>query len=298
MSDGWSCHQATLAAEAPIHIGWHDLGTVQRTRYYIPARNIWGVLVARLAPMVSPGASGDGIYARAQERVKRCLRPTYFFPAGDADGGSVWRPRFDTTGRRMGSLREWDFERRFLTSQTATALNAQRLSAEDGALHESEYLCPGNGGSKPLFFVGYLLVRRDVPVEWLNIALRECAVGADRRYGWGRLRLVSLVRQQNMFGDFEVREWPEGRDPVVVCRGESRTLPAHVLYSAEAKCFEGELEPVAGREWEQNQGSGRKITQAELCWAPGSRFLDQAEPANYEFHMLDRGLWDVGVRGS
>jgi len=56
-AEEWRCYQAVFAAASEVHIGWHDLGTIMRTRYYVPARNLWGVLVAGLAPVL--GNSGE-----------------------------------------------------------------------------------------------------------------------------------------------------------------------------------------------------------------------------------------------
>ena len=36
----WHCFRLTYELRSPLHIGYHKVGNVQRTRYYIPARNL------------------------------------------------------------------------------------------------------------------------------------------------------------------------------------------------------------------------------------------------------------------
>ncbi len=295
MSQHWDCYRVAFRAESPVHIGWHELGFVQRTRYYVPARNIWGALVAGLAPLLPEQPSVEGLYAKAQQEVGRLIRATYFFPAPDPDGQRMWAPHFEEGGRWLGDLRESEFERRFLTSQAATALDPSRLSAETGALHESEFLSPRGHDGEPLFFVGYLLARETADLDLFRRALGNCRVGAERGYGWGRLTLFpgAWKVSETVFGVFRVHRRTEGEDPALTCCEHRAVLPAHMHYRPGVAKFEGDLEPVAGREWEPHRGSGQAISEARLCWVPGCRTRDDADARRIEFSILERGLWDA-----
>lgn len=287
MSEGCACYSVCLVADSPVHIGWHDLGFVQRTRYYIPARNIWGALVARLAPFLAPEKQVEEMYEYTQRCVNESLRATYFFPAaGCGDDSRLWRPDLGDGA--------WEREcERFLSCQTAAALDPSRLSAEEGALHESEFLSPRNRDGAPLYFRGYVLLRGEkITAERVRQALDGCTVGADRRYGWGRLRLAAwAAAADSIFADFTLKGWPENdTDPTLICRTNGAALPAHVICSNGTARFQGELEPVAGREWAPHRGSGQRISTAEICWTPGSIITGDAA---IKFRMKDRGLWEA-----
>jgi len=40
----WQLFQVTYELHSPLHIGYHKIGNLQRTRYYIPARNLWAAV--------------------------------------------------------------------------------------------------------------------------------------------------------------------------------------------------------------------------------------------------------------
>jgi len=287
----WKVFRARLAAEGPIHIGWHHLGMIQRTRYYVPARAVWGALVAGMAPLLHGNEGVDPMYARTQEDLGRWLRFTPFFAC---DGVEVLRPRYVEEGLYYGRHTVGEFERRHVASQTSTALAAHSLSAEEGALHESEYLKPYRGTR--LEFEGYLLIRRELAVDSVRMALERCAVGADRRYGWGRLRLSAngLSEADRVFGVFTALQTDtsdaEGCDVAVEPAEAAYEIPAHVVWSESLGEFEGELEVVSGRDW-SGGGSGQRLPTARLCWAPGSR--PRANGTKLRFAVDSKGMWFV-----
>ncbi len=44
----WKCYKIVFRAEAPIHIGYKQIGILKTTRYYITGRAIWGAITANL----------------------------------------------------------------------------------------------------------------------------------------------------------------------------------------------------------------------------------------------------------
>jgi len=119
----WRCFRAVLQARAPIHIGWHELGLIQRTRYYIPARAMWGLLVAGLTPRLKSGPELQ--YEATARDLEDCLRFTCFFPATDpSDDSQLFRPKYvEKRGITYGELTAAEFESRLVYSQTSAAWN-------------------------------------------------------------------------------------------------------------------------------------------------------------------------------
>ncbi len=298
----WSLWRLVFAAESPIHIGWHELGLIQRTRYWIPARNFWGAAIANTARR-RDGESVADAYKRATEYVNASLRFTNFYPALDPSiAGGGFRPGYLVDqGLVYGNQQGADLERAWVYSQTSAALAPGQLSAERGALHESEYLAPrgrnthadSGGGAARLHFEGYALARNAETAEGLRPALALSMVGADRRYGWGRLRLLpgeaGISPAGAMFGDYgpcgEVSGRAEGdpRDPVVESDGPAN-LPAYLIADGITG-IEGDLEAVGGRDWNA-KGSGGSVRTPKLCWMPGSVCAD-----GRRFAIDPQGLW-------
>ena len=280
----WVCYRAVFAAEAPVHIGWHSLGLIERTRYYIPARAMWGAVVAAMAPRMY-GASGvPGMYEEMKREVNESVRFTCFFAAGGADA-EMWRPQYGEDGLRYGSLPAADFESRFVFSQTSAALNPVTFSALDGALHESEYLwfTDRAGTRGALHFAGYLIFRDSLAAA-LRGALERVSIGAERNYGWGRLKLVSFDKTSRLFGEFELVSG-SGGEPLIESKPDA-FLPAHLAYRVGEPDLLGDLEMVGGRDW-VGDGSGRGLPELTLCWAPGSRVTK----GGARFEIGERGVW-------
>jgi hypothetical protein len=284
MSGGWRALRCVLAAEEPIHIGWHRLGLIERTRLYLPARNLWGMLVSGLAPMLHPGERAPGLYESAQASCRQGLRFTPFFPAApmEAEDADVWRPG-------AGKKSEEEVEPALVSSSASTAIAPEKQGAELGSLHEVECLLPRVKGVQA-GYVGYLFVREPVSVEMLNRVLAQTRIGGEQRYGWGRLRLAKLEPHKGpVFEQF----MPEPDEEVrLVAGGDRYTLPAHLEYKDGQQGLEGSLEVVVGRDWSAKAGdrggSGQDLTPARLCWAPGTVGEGKAPR---RFKIDEHGFW-------
>ncbi len=292
----WSCYRALLTLRAPLHIGWHELGLIQRTRYYIPARAVWGMLVAGLAPRLGLGGEGAALYTRARGHLDTRLRFTALFPTLEPQRDElVLRPRYlPAQGLMYGSLSPVEFESRFVFSQTSAALAPQQFSALEGALHESEYLTRFD--SQPqhsthptapshLSFLGYVFFTDDLAASLIEDVLRRCAAGADRRYGWGELALEAEFKsyRQHLFGAIPFELAADG--PILTAAGDFH-LAGHLPCDGVEDYFEGDLEAVSGRDW-TDRGPGQRVAPAQLCWAPGSRLKN----GGLKLGIEPQGLW-------
>ncbi len=273
---GWTAYRLVYQAKSPIHIGWHTLGYIKLTRYYITGRAMWGAITANLTRSI--GNHGIDGY----KEIGNNVFTGYFYPALNPDLPML--PIFTDTGLAYGDYARSEFERLFIKSYGQTAITPDTNTAEDKSLHESEYISPMvniNGNQRPVYFVGYIFLNDNaeyngkIDIERMENALSEISIGGDRKYGWGRLKLDSSARTSDMF-DFKVKNTLE----IEISADES--IPAHLEIN-DSLNLKGDIEPIVGRIWgevkdpngEIHRGFGRKISEAKICWMPGSVLLKQ-----------------------
>ncbi|HXF70256.1 MAG TPA: hypothetical protein VNK89_10670 [Thermoflexus sp.] len=261
-------HRVVLRLRTPLHIGWMKLGNLQRTRPYITGKVLWGAFTARLTRDY-PQLGGD--YVAVGHRVNEELAFSYFYP---------------TVGREV-NLWPWDdpdeFAWRYLNSYAATALDYSRNAAEEGTLHETEYIAPYTRDGAPVFLVGYIFEHDGCTLPWFKV-LGRLQLGGERGYGWGQ---VDLEDKQDwdvgrpLFGQWYVRPdtWPPRLAPA---HREAR-LMAHALAAdfndgerirRAVTGIAGRIEPLVGRETTAGDRFGMHIGSAYICYAPGSRVKD------------------------
>jgi hypothetical protein len=301
----WQAYRLVYQLKSPLHVGWRKIGNLMQTRPYIPGRNWWGAATALLTQHV-----GTCDYESVGNLVRDNLIFSYFFLATDQDKPLPLVPGWDTSKGKTyygplpenqsqevvgetdtskgktyyGPLPPDQFERRFLKSQAATAIDTQSNTSLEGQLYEVEYIAPydqeaSNGAATPVCVVGYLFARageqvvcqsNDVVVKGkplFNQVLRRVQIGGERRYGFGTLELVKAIEppENKLFG----YEWkPEGNYPVLTI-GAGMRVPAH-LRAEGCPSLEGKLEPLVGREWCQKKGPGQQISTVQICWSPGT----------------------------
>lgn len=284
----WNVYRLVYRAMSPIHIGWHTLGYIKLTRHYIPGKNIWGAMTANLTRTC--GAEGIDGYKEFGDLLKTKILTSYFYPALDFNKPLL--PHFKEKGLCYGTYTVEDFERRFIGSFGQTAILPQSNTAEDESLHESEYIshCINKGGGyKPVFFVGYIFLKKDADFNGRKIglttgdvclmpAIQELFVGGDLKYGWGRLKLQNSPEnegsQEKMFG-YEFVSNYNSRPCIEIPKGS--TLPAHLKVESGLK-IKGDIEPLVGRQWgtvrdregKEISGAGREISSIGVCWVSGS----------------------------
>lgn len=276
----WQWYELRYRALSPLHVGFHKLGMVQRTRSYVPGRALWGAITSHLARTVAGKALP--LYQQIGQAVHAHLRFTYLFPWVDEAQG-VLVPRFHVAedsetqlfyGTQENSLPAREFERRFIYALGQTAVAPESQTALDASLHESEFLAHlvklrEGEPFRPVYFCGYLGVAPDFSYrEQLWPAIRDIAVGGDRSYGYGRLRLeVNYPRElqggESLFG------WQAGD-----LSGERVTWTPNWPVPAHVKCVSslamaGDIEPLVGREI-GDTGFGQVHSLMQPCWVPGS----------------------------
>ncbi len=290
----WKAFEVVLRLRSPMHIGCGRTGNVQRTRRYVPGRVIWGALTLRLtrdrATSDNP-ACQSGPYRHVGERINDSLAFTYFYPAVRNATGAV-RP-----------IWPWDkdFSNRLLGSYGSTALRYPAQCAEEGMLHEAEFIAPHTtDNAEPVFLLGYVFQKED-SLDWRQ-AFGRVQFGGERGYGWGRVEFEpgmapNEVMSKSLFGGAATMEDLERSRPLLRVPA-SESLPGRLLAHTrfEGSGIDGSVEPLVGREWrsdaKRNRHAGQHVEYVDVCLEPGTLI---SKPEDFEIGPF--GLWDHSRKG-
>ncbi|WP_322797546.1 RAMP superfamily CRISPR-associated protein, partial [Thermoflexus sp.] len=169
---------------SPLHIGDRKMGNLMQTRPYVTGRVLWAALTARLTRDLGRGTRARG-YQGIGAKIKKNFRFGYLWPS--LDGETPYFP--------------WDhddFEYLLLGSYVSTAIDYDRQAAQEGSLHEVEFIAPVARDGRPVYLIGDLWVRVDDPwvrdvlspeLQRLWEVLNRLQLGGERTYGWGRVCL-------------------------------------------------------------------------------------------------------------
>ncbi|MDI7275812.1 MAG: CRISPR-associated protein [Anaerolineae bacterium] len=282
---GWTAFAVALRLLSPLHVGAGGEGNLQRTRPYVTGKALWGALTARLA-RDWPDLQGD--YARAGRQVSEELAFSYFYPArGDRVDPWPWGQTAD------------EFRWCYIDSYASTALDHGSGGADEGSLHEVEYIAPVSRDGRPVNLLGYVFQAEGARLPWQDV-LPRLQLGGERGYGWGRVEVEGIEgippdRVLFQMYDADPETWP----PVLTAgdHGEGGTfLLAHALAidCADAGAvrravagLSGQVEPLVGRETESASGFGARLSAARIAWVPGTRVT-----AGIHFRIGRYGLWE------
>jgi len=292
----WHSYRLNYRLLAPLHVGYRRLGTIQRTRYYLPGRNLWGAVTARLtrACYAQPGPTD---YEVVGDYVRDHIIAGYFYPK--LLGGEPHYPRIEQGKWYYGDLPAADFEASFIGSSASTALMASTWTAEEASLHEIEFIAPhlqtGCPPAPSVYLQGYLYLHQDrstapEPLQGMDDMtildlLEELFVGGERGSGFGR-----MVRHGQPVGpEVSASLKPQPRDL------NGRILRAHLrAVSSTQVVVRGPLEPLVGREWAsgrrggRRRGAGQDVSEAVIAWVPGG-----AVAGDISLVIGPYGIWEA-----
>jgi hypothetical protein len=263
----WQCYKLVYRLESPLRIGAGEIGNLQPTRKYVPGRVVWAALTARLTRNQGMGVR-EADYRSVGDILQKNMRFGYLWPSLDRENPCF--PWEDPSG----------FDYKFLDSYISTSLDYDAQSALDGSLHEAEYVAPQTRDKRPVFLVGWLWVRTDIPHQSWQKALHHVVLGGERRYGWGRVSLM---------GDLALDSSPPILDPDHFSWEQAAVVPAHVLFTSAAKGkLSGVIEPLVG--WEARDNGIKSIGESVfIAYAPGSKLKPETPLRISE----QPGLWEV-----
>ncbi len=262
----WQMYKVTYELHGPLHIGYHKVGNVQRTRYYIPAHILWAAVTAVLTRCgFQTEGTPQGDYAKIGNWVGGHCAFSYWFIE---ENGKQLQPRYTEDGLRYDSMSVAAFERRYLNAHATTALDPLTLSAEDGSLHEVEYIAPYRQDGTRTRICGHVFLDEDAKKvlgkeeEWSKW-LKYLHIGGERRYGFGRIHFLDIQQEEPSPENYRI----DNARPLVRVE-RSNPLLAHTL--ANGLTGRGNIEPLVSRMTKTSDTFGRSLTGAAICWVPGT----------------------------
>ncbi len=302
---GWHLYSLNFRLRSPMHIGFHKVMHIFRTRAYVPARPFWGVLTLELTRNFK-----SSNYREVGEFLKNVMRFGYLYLS---DENNLFIPRYTDEGLKFGKLSQIEFEKRFISSQASSSIEPYSFTAEEGMLHEIEFISPyeihtENVAPKSVFLKGLLWVFENLEGD-IEIQINEddfsmvygkneikfsdltktLQVGGERKYGFGLMKLEELkeVNDQKLeYLGFKGR-WMEEKDEIKLELRKDEFIWAHVKFDSNLK-IKGSIEPVVGRNW-NDKGAGRELKSYGLHWVPGSTLMEDKT-----FKITENfGLWEI-----
>lgn len=279
----WTAYQVVFKLKSPLHIGCGKVGNVQRTRPYVTGRVFWGALTMRLTRDGTDGAATNSSqYQGYGKRVNQQLAFTYFYPAiqDNKDYKIKWPWENESLFRRC-----------FLSSYASTALVYPQQAAEEGLLHEVEFISPRTlDDGQQVYLVGYVFQQETSMLPWQS-ACQRLQIGGERGYGWGDIRLIEIKKvtdehdgySRRLF-DSEKYSWQVENNSIVIQVSENSPLLAHT--QTENVSAQGEIEPLVGREWKEAHRAGESVAFSGMCWTPGSVVNQELS-----FKVGELGIW-------
>lgn len=302
----WYLYSWSFRLKTPLHVGFHKVMHFFRTRPYVPGKLLWGALTAKLTPML-----GVNDYQKVGDFLKKAIRFGYLYPCVD---DQFFLPKYTEDGLVFCSLSKNEFEKKFISSMASTAIDSDSLSAEEGMLHEVEFINPytiddgkpvlmkgllwilveNHGNEREFSENGFNIIRNHgkifikyngLDIDFKDELANSFQVGGERKYGFGLLELKKLDEYNNKtLGEFS-GEWFEKGGEVHLKLTSNDPIWSHASHSNNID-IKGNIEPIVGRDWD-NKGSGRKLNaQHELFWSPGSILNEDKN-----FKITDFGLW-------
>lgn len=296
----WSLYQWTFQLKSPLHVGFHKIMHFFRTRPYVPGKLLWGALTAKLTQI--PGTND---YQKVGDFLKKAMRFGYLYPYV---GGNLYLPKYTENGLMFNSLSLNDFEKKFISSMASAAIEAESLTAEEGMLHEVEFISPYTiDDGSPVCLKGLvwirefsengidlskngetLIITHNRKTVGLNQEIfKQFQLGGERKYGFGLVELKEFELVSNKKFDGLPGSWDEKEGEVLITINSDDPIWAHALCSDNLN-IKGNIELVVGRDWNTSKGAGRSLTSYGLCWSPGSILCK-----NKTFKIREFGLWEA-----
>ncbi len=295
----WHLCAWTFQLKSPLHIGFHKIMHLFRTRPYVPSRVIWGALTSKVTPIL-----GINDYQKVGTFLKKAMRFGYLYPCVE---DKFFFPKYTEKCLMFGSLSQNEFDKKFVSSMASASIDSDSMSAEEGMLHEVEFINPYTiDEGKPVFLKGLVWIRKiaenklsittqsnnfsinhnGVDIDFMNKPV-ELQIGGERKYGFGLMELKEIKEINNNKLELFAGEWFEKNDEINLSLTEGDAIFSHLKF--DNINIKGNIEPLVGRDWDtvSNKGSGRKLSNLGLCWSPGS-ILNERKI----FKVNELGLWE------
>ena len=293
----WTQYQLVLQLKSPLHIGYRKVGNLMQTRSYVTGKVLWAALTARFTRDMGDGANGQA-YVNTGNKLKDCFRFSYLWPSVQCDSLSKvekWDdlktlfPFEENNSKNLPNLEKLyphpqliksaRFDYCFLDSYASTALNQSNYTAEEGSLHDTEFITTHTRNGLPVYLAGSLWVDEPLPPgmnDWRN-KLNHIRLGGEQSYGWGKVQCVCCEPVEKDEGSEDYIPDPNGFS-------WSGHVPTHIEVEKNEVAVQGMVEPLVG--WERQIDGGQKVKCASIAFVPGSYVGNDADLAVGEY-----GVW-------
>ncbi len=217
--------QIKLKALSPISITKREFGILYETYHFIPAWTMWNSLVKLYAIK-----EGSIDYENTKEIFKEIRLSNFYI----TEGNDI-----------LVDLQD-EKRRKYISSDLKNAIDILTNTSLNKALYEREYIKPGKE------FVGWLKTEREGLVNFIVSKLtgKIFFVGADKNTGFGKIQFMDIKTDNISFLN--------GKNTKEIIESIKTPKNDYLLFPVE---FEKEkLFPFVVREWDENKGSGMKIT--------------------------------------
>lgn len=190
----WRAYFAAFAIHSPIHIGYNSISHADRTRYYIPGRNMMSAFAHSL------DAQGVDINTGVLQVVRESMLFSTFFVS--KNGKDALFPVLTNEGDLFYGKEQmalWDF-----TNQFISAKEGQKYQRPGKGRSDIEFIVPKNKViNTQNYLVGYIFVADDAEDKGLGAwirALRELHIGEETHNKMGNVRMIVLEKllEENM----------------------------------------------------------------------------------------------------
>jgi hypothetical protein len=277
----WTHYSLKFRLLSPMHIGYRKVGNLMQTRYYVPGKNIWAALTARLTRDHHDGKQGKE-YTKIGNYVQENFRFSYLWPSLDEK-----KPYFPWE-------HEEDFCYSLLDGYASAALDYSSYSTEEGSLHETEFIAPVARNGLPVYLLGDLWAKNGIDARDWQTSMNNLQLGGERTYGWGRLALCSDWEGNSSRSGKTVtfHEWREKDGKIILTLNQGEKITSHALAYGEGatKDVAGPVEPLVGRDWGEHAGQNTPFEK--VYFSPGSRVKEESEAnRKIEFEIGINGRW-------
>ncbi|HHX95346.1 MAG TPA: hypothetical protein GX691_05985 [Clostridia bacterium] len=284
----WRAYFAAFSIRSPIHVGYHSISHENRTRYYIPGKNMMGAFADSL------NEENGGINTGILQKVRDTFLFTTFFVS--KNGRDALFPVLTENGDLhygKEGMPLWDFINQFISSKEGYKYSLEKT------VSEMEFIVPKNNVKKTQnFLVGYIFAAGDFEERgvgaWLR-ALRNLSIGEVTDNQLGNVELIFLEKLQGedcrapFFAVPGVYlDW-SGKEVVVEYQKPAPLLGYLRSDAYSSFSIYGVQESMEGS-FDLLKGLSTEVT-ANKCWVPGT-LVTPAESGT-SFIMGYDGVWST-----
>ena len=246
----WECKELVYELKSPLHIGTgQNLGIINRTRYYVPGKTMWGAFVANIGR--KKGLNSDKDWKKLGKFVENNMIFTYFY-VYDKENNFVFRPMYKKSGLVYGNISKNKFESKYISSFASAAVEKNSGTASDGDLHEIELIKDNTSPGNSVYLKGYVFLNNksfneneDYDKEIFLESIGKLQIGGERNYGYGKVLLDKNEETKEVFG-FKVIENSKSIRL-------NNFIFGHLINSFDyINEFNGDIEPLVGYEFGGN----------------------------------------------